>query len=45
MLFVKLRNGVEILCSILRGKYHADNLPRGKMQVGQFFRFKVDVME
>ena len=42
--FAKLRNGVETLPSILRRKYHADNLPRGKTPGGLFFGFKVGAL-
>ena len=42
--FAKLRNGVETLPSILRRKYHADNLPRGKTRGGLFFGFKVGAL-
>ena len=42
--FARLRNGVETLPSILRRKYHADNLPRGKTRGSLFFGFKVGAL-
>ena len=42
--FAKLRNGVETIPSILRRKYHADHLPRGKMQGRLFFGFKIGAL-
>lgn len=42
--YARLRNGVETLPSILRRKYHADNLPRGKTHGGLFFGFKVGAL-
>ena len=42
--YAKFRNGVETLPSILRRKYHADNLPRGKAHGGLFFGFKVGAL-
>ena len=42
--FAKFRNGVETIPSILRRKYHADNLPRGKTHGRLFFGFKVGAL-
>lgn len=42
--FARFRNGVETIPSLLRRKYHTDNLPRGKTHGSLFFGFKVGAL-